>query len=75
MLLIGIYAALASTAYQLFIPMYIVYEIHGTWSAGPNLTLGLLEIASLMALTISFRAPAFYRRFVGHTARDAPPAQ
>ncbi|MDH3520895.1 MAG: hypothetical protein OEM49_10610 [Myxococcales bacterium] len=73
-LLIAIYATLASTTYLLLIPMYIVYEIHGTWSAGLNLSLGLLEIASLIALTISFYVPAFYRRWIGGTEREAPPA-
>jgi hypothetical protein len=74
-LLIAIYATLASSTYLLFLPMYVIYEMHGTWSAGLDLLLGLVEIVSLIALTISFYAPAFYHRWVGGADSEAPPAQ
>lgn len=73
--LIAIYATLASSTYLLFVPMYVVYELHGTWSAGLDLSLGLIETASLVALTISFYAPAFYRRWVAGPDTEPPPAE
>jgi hypothetical protein len=73
--LIALYGMFASITYLLFLPMYIVYELHGAWSAGLDLSRGLIEIASLTALAISFYAPAFYRRWVGTAATKAPPAQ
>ena len=63
--LIGLYGALAAAAYFVVIPMYIGYERHGTWSAPLDVTLGVVELVSVIALSIAFRAPAFYRRSVG----------
>jgi hypothetical protein len=69
-LLIGLYGALATITYPIFLWMYIGYERHGTWSDSLGVFIGIVEIASLAALWISFSAPAFYRRWMG----DAPAA-
>ncbi|MCH7644791.1 MAG: hypothetical protein IH974_08135 [Myxococcales bacterium] len=66
--LIGFYAALASFTYVLYIPMYIVYELHGVWSGWLDVSLGLVEVISVIALWLSFTAPPFYRRWVGASA-------
>lgn len=63
--LIGLYGVLASVTYPLFLWMYIVYELHGTWSDPLGVFAGVVEIFSLVALWISFSAPAFYRNWVG----------
>lgn len=63
-LLIAVYAALGTTTFFILIPMYIIYELYGTWSVALDLATGTAEIASLLALWISFSAPAFYRRWV-----------
>jgi hypothetical protein len=66
-LLIAVYAALGTIIFFIFAPMYIIYELHGTWSAGLDLAVGSIEICSLAALWVSFSAPAFYRRWLGGT--------
>ncbi|HEY5658496.1 MAG TPA: hypothetical protein VIY27_11980 [Myxococcota bacterium] len=63
-LLIAVYAAFGASVYFIYIPMYILYELHGTWSAGLDLATGIAETAALAALWVSFSAPAFYRRRV-----------
>jgi hypothetical protein len=67
--LIGFYTALASLTYFIYIPMYIIYELHGVWSGWLDIFLGLVEIISVIALWLSFCAPPFYRSWIG-----APPA-
>ena len=64
-LLIAVYATLGTIIFFIFVPMYIIYELHGTWSAGLDLAIAGAEICSLTALWVSFSAPAFYRRWLG----------
>jgi hypothetical protein len=64
-LLIAVYATFGTIIYFIYVPMYIIYELHGTWSVGLDLATGIAEICSLTALWVSFSAPAFYRRWVG----------
>jgi hypothetical protein len=71
--LIGFYAALASLTYCIYIPMYIVYELYEVWWGWLDLGLGLVEIASVIALWLSFSTPPFYRRWIGASA--ASPAK
>jgi len=66
--LIGFYTALASLTYLIYIPMYIVYELHGMWSGWLDIFLGLVELISVVALGLSFSAPPFYRRWIGASA-------
>ncbi len=63
-LLIGLYGTLAFSTYPIYLWMYIEFERHGTWSDSLGLCTGIVEIASLAALWISFAAPAFYRRWI-----------
>ena len=68
------YATLGTTTFFILIPMYIIYELHGTWSAGLDLATGSAEIVSLLALWVSFSAPAFYRRWMcGNDAAGSAP--
>jgi hypothetical protein len=69
--LIGFYTALASFTYFIYIPMYVVYELHGVWSGWLDISLGLVEIISVIALWLSFCAPPFYRRWIGAFAPAA----
>ena len=69
--LIGFYTALASLTYFIYIPMYIVYELHGVWSGWLDISLGSVEIISVIALWLSFSAPPFYRRWIGASAAAA----
>jgi hypothetical protein len=69
--LIGFYTALASLTFVIYIPMYIVYELHGVWSGWLDLSLGLVEIISVIALWLSFSTPPFYRRWIGASAAAA----
>jgi hypothetical protein len=69
--LIGFYSALASLTYFIYIPMYIVYELHGVWSGWLDVALGSVEIISVIALWLSFCAPPFYRRWIGAAAAAA----
>jgi hypothetical protein len=69
--LIGFYAALASLTYCIYIPMYIVYELHGVWSGWIDIAVGLVELISVTALGLSFTAPPFYRRWIGASAAAA----
>jgi len=64
-LLIGVYGALASFTYPIYLWMYIGYERHGAWSDSLGVCIGIVELFSLAALWISFAAPAFYRRWIG----------
>ncbi len=66
--LIGFYGALASLTYLIYIPMYIVHELHGVWSGWLDVSLGLVEVVSVFALWLSFSAPPFYRRWIGASA-------
>jgi hypothetical protein len=66
-LLIGIYGALASSTYAVFLWMYIEFERHEVWSDPLGAILGTVEVISLVALWISFAAPAFYRRWIDNT--------
>jgi hypothetical protein len=70
-LLIGLYGVLASLTYPLFLWMYIVYELHGVWSDPLSVLAGVVEIFSLVALWISFSAPAFYRNWVSSPQASA----
>jgi len=70
--LIGLYATLASLTYFIYIPMYIVYELHGVWSGWLDLGLGLVEGVSVTALWLSFSTPAFYRRWIDASLAGAP---
>ena len=70
--LIGFYAALASLTYFIYIPMYIVYELHGVWSGWLDLGLGLVEVVSVVALLLSFSTPPFYRKWIGASAAGTP---
>ena len=70
-LLIGLYGTLAFITYPVFLWMYIVYELHGTWSDPLGVLIGIVEIASLAALWISFSSPAFYRRWIGNAPATA----
>jgi hypothetical protein len=63
-LLIAVYATLGTITFFILIPMYIIYQLYGTWSAALDLATGSAEIVSLIALWVSFSAPAFYRRWV-----------
>jgi hypothetical protein len=63
-LLIAVYAALGTLTYPILLPMYILHELHGTWSPEFDLATGFAEIGSLLALWISFSAPPFYRRWM-----------
>jgi len=69
--LIGLYSALASLTYVIYIPMYIVYELHGAWSGWLDIALGSVETVSVAALWLSFSAPPFYRRWIGASASAA----
>ena len=51
-----------------FMAMYIVYELHGVWSGWLDVSLGLVEVISVIALWLSFTAPPFYRRWFGASA-------
>jgi hypothetical protein len=62
--LIGLYGTLAASTYAIFLWLYIEYERHGVWSDPLNAFAGTIEVISLVALWISFAAPAFYRRWV-----------
>lgn len=70
-LLIGLYGTLASTTYPIYLWMYIIYERHGTWSDPLSVFSGIVEVISLVALWISFAAPAFYRRWITKAQTDA----
>jgi hypothetical protein len=70
--LIGFYAGLASLTYLIYIPMYIVYELHGVWSGWLDLCLGGVEVISVIALWLAFSTPHFYRRWIGASAAGAP---
>jgi hypothetical protein len=63
-LLIGIYGVLATSTYPLYLWIYIVHELHGTWSIPIEIVAGIIELISLASLWISFRAPAFYRCWI-----------
>jgi hypothetical protein len=63
-LLIGLYGTLAASTYPLFLWMGIMYELHGSWSDPLDVFVGIIEVASLVALWTSFAAPTFYRRWV-----------
>jgi hypothetical protein len=69
--LIGFYSSLASITYFIYIPMYIVYELHGVWSGWMDLSLGLVEVISVMALALAFSTPRFYRRWIEASAVSA----
>jgi hypothetical protein len=69
--LIGFYSSLASITYFIYIPMYIVYELHGVWSGWMDLLLGLVEVISVMALALAFSTPRFYRRWIEASAVSA----
>jgi len=69
--LIGLYGVLATATYVIAIPSYITYHRHGTWSPSLDLGLGVVELVSVIALSMSFRAPAFYRRWVGGPEANA----
>ena len=71
-LLIAVYATMGALTFFILIPMYIIYELHGTWSAGLDLVVGAAEFVSLLALWISFSAPAFYRRWVSGPGAATP---
>jgi hypothetical protein len=62
--LIGLYGTLAASTYPIFLWMYIIYERHGEWSDPLGAFAGTVEVVSLVALWISFAAPAFYRRWI-----------
>jgi len=70
--LIGFYASLASLTFFIYIPMYIVYELHGVWSGGLDLALGVVEVISVIALGFAFSTPPFYRRWIGASGAGAP---
>lgn len=70
-LLIGTYATLASFTYFIYVRMYIIYELYDEWPLAMDVALGFVEAVSLIALSISFSAPAFYRRWVGGDPTEA----
>jgi hypothetical protein len=70
--LIGFYASLASFSYFIYIPMYIVYELHGVWSGWLDLSLGVVEVISVIALWLAFATPRFYRKWLSASAPEAP---
>jgi hypothetical protein len=70
--LIGFYASLASLTYFIYIPIYIVYELHGVWSGWLDLSVGVVEVISVAALWLAFSTPRFYRRWIGASAPEAP---
>jgi hypothetical protein len=70
--LIGFYASLASLTYFIYVPMYIVYELHGVWSGWLDLSVGVVEVISVAALWLAFSTPRFYRRWIGASAHQAP---
>jgi hypothetical protein len=72
--LIGFYSSLASLTYIIYIPMYIVYELHGVWSGWLDLGLGVVEVISVIALWLAFSAPPFYRRWIGVSVTRASDA-
>ena len=69
--LVGLYGALASVTYFVIAFMFVEHQRHGTWSASLDVALGIVETVSVVALWISFRAPDFYRRWVGGTEAPA----
>ncbi len=66
--LIGFYSLLATITYFIYIPMYVIYELHGVWSGWLEIALGLAEVVSVSALWFAFSAPFFYRRWIGAAA-------
>jgi hypothetical protein len=60
----GIYGVLATCTYPLYLYSYVQYERLGTWSIPMGIVAGIVELMSLASLWISFRAPAFYRRWI-----------
>jgi hypothetical protein len=74
-LLIGLYATLAASTYFICIRMYIIHELYGKWSVAMDLALGFVETVSVIALSISFSAPAFYRRWIGGAPGETSQAQ
>jgi hypothetical protein len=70
-LLIGLYGTLAVCTYPIYLWMYIGYERHGIWSDLLSVFLGTVEVISLVALWISFAAPAFYRHWIDNTQATA----
>jgi hypothetical protein len=68
--LIGLYSLLATVTYFIYIPMYIVYELHGVWSGWLDVALALVEVVSVSALALSFSAPPFYRKWIGASAAE-----
>ncbi|MBW2493871.1 MAG: hypothetical protein JRE43_03890 [Deltaproteobacteria bacterium] len=69
--LIGFYASLASLTYVIYIPMYIVYELHGVWSGWLDLSLGVVEVVSVMALALAFSTPRFYRKWLNASGSES----
>jgi hypothetical protein len=70
-LLMGLYGMLASVTYPTYLWLYIQYERSGSWSDEVMVFAGFIEVISLVALWISFAAPAFYRRWVGESQESA----
>jgi hypothetical protein len=70
--LVGLYGALASSTYLVMLFMYIGYERNGSWSPALDTALGVVETVSVLALWVSFRAPNFYRRWVGSAEAPTP---
>jgi hypothetical protein len=64
-LLIAVYATLGTITFLILVPTCIVYELYGTWSVALELATGIAEICALVALWMSFSAPAFYRHWLG----------
>jgi hypothetical protein len=74
-LLIGAYATLAAITFVIYIRMYIIYELYEEWSTAMDVALGLVEAVSLVMLSISFSAPAFYRRWINGAPRETSQTQ
>jgi hypothetical protein len=70
--LVGLYGALASSTYLVMLLMLIGYERQGSWSPALDAALGVVETVSVVALWVSFRAPGFYRRWVGSAEASTP---
>jgi hypothetical protein len=65
-----LYSLLATVTYFIYIPMYIVYELHGVWSGWLDIALALVEVVSVSALWLSFSAPPFYRKWIGASVAE-----
>lgn len=63
-LLFGLFGVFQLFSLVTLIPMYIGYEITGTFTTSSDLVLGSLEILTIAAIWLAFFPPALYRRWL-----------